>query len=143
MNTVLPSLESGENRPKNLAAAYKEVSGGGVLKPFHFEGAGDASLSPSHVHRHTPALSLGAVCDTQAPAGLLIIHSETHRHRNTLVGSPNSLTRKQSNPDWFIWLQAPESLIIRIEKNFSQHCQDPPQQAQNHSCDGCYSSLWR
>lgn len=50
-----------ENHPENLAAAYKEISGGEVLKPSHFEGAGDASLSPSHVHGHTPALSLGAV----------------------------------------------------------------------------------
>jgi hypothetical protein len=36
------------------------------FKPSFSGGAGDVSLSPSHVHRHTPDASLGAVC---GPAG--------------------------------------------------------------------------
>jgi hypothetical protein len=51
-----------ENHPENLAAAYKEKTAARFEKPTLSGGAGDVSLSPSHVHRHTPGASLGAVC---------------------------------------------------------------------------------
>jgi len=38
------------------------------FQPPQFSGAGDATLSPSHVHRHTPPATRGAVCvHTAAP----------------------------------------------------------------------------
>ena len=61
MNTVFTADQTGRNTPKNLVVAFKEIKDDEVSKPSFSGGAGDASLSPSPVRRHTPGATLGAV----------------------------------------------------------------------------------
>ena len=62
------------------------------FQPPHFSGAGDATLSPSHVHRHTPPAMRGAVCvHTAAPRpDKFFIHQtpSTTNHHYYMTNTP-------------------------------------------------------